>query len=101
MEAGAGLAVVAVCSVPAVTGLVSQLRSPSAKDNFYEDKDGKSTPETIAAFSNRWPKTLVVLFAAAGSASSLAVAILSTSGRQDAFLADWLIFSALVSGISF
>ncbi|ROT39327.1 ATP-dependent bile acid permease [Sodiomyces alkalinus F11] len=96
MEAGAGLAVVAVCSVPAIVGFVSQLRSPSVKENFYEDKDGNSTPEANATFSNRWPKVLIVLLAALGSASSLAVAILSTVDRQDVLLADGLLSAAWI-----
>ncbi|KAL2755097.1 hypothetical protein ACRALDRAFT_2106706 [Sodiomyces alcalophilus JCM 7366] len=101
MEAGIALAIVTVCSIPAISGFVSQLRSPSVKDNFYEDKDGKSTPEAVAAFSNRWPKILAVLLAAVGSASSLAIAILSTvdqaaPDRQDVFLSDWLLCASWI-----
>ncbi|KAK1994844.1 ABC transporter [Colletotrichum falcatum] len=94
-EAGATLGVVALTSVPALAGLVKQLRTRRPKDHFYEDVDGKSTAESSAAFSNRWPKTLIFLFAFLGLAVSLANSIVSTTslgaGKSDGlFIADWL-----------
>ncbi|KAI3529772.1 ABC transporter [Colletotrichum filicis] len=95
IEVGAALGVIALTSVPALTGLVQQLRSRKPKDHFYEDKDGKATAESSAAFSNRWPKTFIFLFAFLGLAVSLANSILATlslhTGKYDnLFIAEWL-----------
>lgn len=95
IEVGAALGVVALTSVPALKGLVKQLRSHKPKDHFYEDKDGKSTTESSAAFSNRWPKTLIFTFAFLGLAVSLANSVLATlslhTGKYDGlFVAEWL-----------
>lgn len=100
--AGAGLGLIAVSSVPGLVGLYRQFRSRAPKDNFYQDKDGKSTPEAVADFSNKWSKTLVVLFAAVGFASSLSLSVLSTLrvlGGRSLLVQDWLVFAAWVSGI--
>ncbi|KAI8230908.1 ATP-dependent bile acid permease [Colletotrichum sp. SAR 10_96] len=93
IEVGAALGLVALTSVPALTGF--QLRSRKPKDHFYEDKDGKSTPDASAAFSNRWPKTFINLFAFAGLALSVANSTLATlslhTGHYDKlFIAEWL-----------
>ncbi|KAK7459859.1 hypothetical protein CaCOL14_009182 [Colletotrichum acutatum] len=95
IEVGAALGVIALTSVPALTGLVQQLRSRKPKDHFYEDKDGKATAESSAAFSNRWPKTFIFLFALLGLAVSLANSILATlslhTGKYDnLFIAEWI-----------
>ncbi|KAK1597465.1 ABC transporter [Colletotrichum navitas] len=95
IEVGAALGVVALTSVPALVGLVKQFRTRRPKDHFYEDVDGKSTAESSAAFSNRWPKTFIFLFALLGLAVSLANSIVSISsshtGKFDSlFIADWL-----------
>ncbi|KAK2005813.1 ABC transporter [Colletotrichum eremochloae] len=95
IEVGAALGVVTLTSVPALVGLVKQLRTRRPKDHFYEDADGKSTAESSAAFSNRWPKTFIFLFAFLGLAVSLANSIVSMSslpaGRFDSlFIAEWL-----------
>ncbi|OHE96667.1 ABC transporter [Colletotrichum orchidophilum] len=95
IEVGAALGVIALTSVPALAGLVRQLQSRKPKDHFYEDKDGKATAESSAAFSNRWPKTFIFLFAFLGLAVSLANSILATlslhTGKYDSlFIAEWL-----------
>ncbi|KAM0335380.1 hypothetical protein ACHAQA_000425 [Verticillium albo-atrum] len=92
-EVAASLAIIAACTIPAVTGLAKQLRTRAPKDHFYADQDGKSTPEAVAAFSNRWPKAFIALFAVLGCATSIAFSILSTAsleGSQGVPLEDWL-----------
>ncbi|OLN81740.1 ATP-dependent bile acid permease 3 [Colletotrichum chlorophyti] len=95
IKVGAALGVVALTSVPAFAGLVRQIRTRKPKDHFYEDKDGKSTPEASAAFSNRRPKTFIFLFAFLGLAVSIANSILTTLSLQighygSVFVAEWL-----------
>ncbi|KAK6214962.1 ABC transporter [Colletotrichum tabaci] len=96
IEVGAALGLIALTSVPALAGLVKQFRSRKPKDHFYEDRDGKSTAESSAAFSNRWPKTFIFLFAFLGLAVSLANSILATSSTRagnkldSLFIAEWL-----------
>lgn len=106
IEVGAALGVIALTSVPALTGLVQQLRSRKPKDHFYEDRDGKATAESSAAFSNRWPKTFIFLFAFLGLAVSLANSILATlslhTGKYDnLFIAEWLSTGISVGKLSF
>ncbi|KAM0242892.1 hypothetical protein ACHAP5_007145 [Fusarium lateritium] len=90
---GAGLAVVALATTPALVTAVTQLRKRTAKDNFYEDIDGKSTPESIAAFSNRLPKIFILALSAIGLGTSIAIAVLSSlNPHTDALLRkNWLI----------
>ncbi|RBQ89932.1 hypothetical protein VDGD_01026 [Verticillium dahliae] len=86
------LAFIALCTLPALSGLIKQLRTRAPKDNFYSDQDGKSTPEAVAAFSNRWPKVFIAFFAALGCATSITLSVLSTTsseGRQGLSLQDW------------
>jgi hypothetical protein len=94
-----GLAFVALCASPAIIAILTQLRDRTPKDNFYEDRDGKATPESIAAFSNRRPKTVILLLSSVGAGTSIAIAILSTIDRvkYGSFLENWLIAAAWVS----
>lgn len=104
IEVGAALGLIALTSVPALVGLVKQFRSRKPKDHFYEDRDGKSTAESSAAFSNRWPKTFIFLFAFLGLAVSLANSILATSSTRagnkldSLFIAEWLATGVSVRG---
>ncbi|PNY26446.1 ATP-dependent bile acid permease [Tolypocladium capitatum] len=88
----AALGITGLASIPAVFAILSQIRNRTPKDNFYEDKDGKSTPEAIAAFSNKVPKTVIVLLSILGFASTAVVSVLTTldSARHDLFLESWL-----------
>ncbi|KAM0353461.1 hypothetical protein ACHAPU_001471 [Fusarium lateritium] len=90
---GAGLAVVALATTPALVTAITQLRKRTAKDNFYEDIDGKSTPESIAAFSNRLPKILILALSTIGLGTSIAISVLSSlNSHVDALLIkNWLI----------
>lgn len=98
----AGLAVTALATVPAVSAIASQIRSRAPKDNFYEDKDGVATPESIAAFSNKASKFAVTFLAASTAALSIALAVLNTTGPSHGslFLTTWLTTGAWVSFLS-
>ncbi|OAA56408.1 ABC transporter, transmembrane domain, type 1 [Cordyceps fumosorosea ARSEF 2679] len=71
----------------------AQLRRAKPQDNWYEDEDGKSTPESIARFSNKTPKLLCFCLAAIAFAASLAISMLATlhSGSRDAITSAWLL----------
>lgn len=95
----AGLTVVGLFSLPGAVALLSQTRNRTPKDNFYSDVDGISTPEAVAAFSNKWPKTAILLFSLTSFGTSVAHSILSSlhADRYDLFVPSWLITAALVS----
>ncbi|KAL6919458.1 hypothetical protein FSST1_003484 [Fusarium sambucinum] len=93
---GAGLGLVALTTAPALVAVIDQLRKRTPKDNFYEDIDGKSTPESIAAFSNRLPKILILVSSATGLGTSIAVSVLSSlhSSSNELLLENWLLTGA-------
>ncbi|KAF4974138.1 hypothetical protein FZEAL_8903 [Fusarium zealandicum] len=93
---GTGLAVVASATAPALVAIFTQLRNRSPKDNFYEDADGKSTPESVAAFSNRLPKCLILALSFAGLGTSIAISVLSSLDLASDVLRleNWLIAGA-------
>lgn len=90
-----GLGIVTILSVPAVLNL-SRLRSRGAKfaTGVYEDKDGKSTPDAVEAFSAKIPKAAILLFSLIGLGVSVALGVISTLGTRDIrgglFLENWL-----------
>lgn len=94
-----GLVIVALSTSPAVSAILAQFRDSSPKDNFYQDVDGHSSPETIAAFSNRRPKGAILALSIIGLGTSIAISVLhflhphyySQSGLE-----NWLITSAWV-----
>lgn len=94
-----GLGLVGLVSIPAIANLALQLTTREPKPVTYEDKDGKATPESIEAYSAKWPKTLVILFAVIASATSIATAVLTTLhvGKDGLFLENWLSAGASVS----
>ncbi|KPM40692.1 ATP-dependent bile acid permease [Neonectria ditissima] len=93
---GAGLAVVALSASPAVLAIITQLRNRTPKDNFYEDHDGRGTPESIAAFSNRRAKFAILLLSVVGLGTSIAVSVLTTlqQAKYGLFLENWLMTTA-------
>ncbi|KAF5545328.1 ATP-dependent bile acid permease [Fusarium napiforme] len=92
---GTGLVVVALATTPALATAVTQLRKRAARDNFYEDADGKSTPESLAAFSNRLPKVLILALSAVGLGTSIAISVLHSLSQSDSLLLkNWLIAGA-------
>ncbi|KAK6849528.1 hypothetical protein PG995_013361 [Apiospora arundinis] len=92
----ASVGLVALFTIPAVTKLVLQLRSRDAKPSeIYEDKDGKSTPEAVKAFSAKVPKAFILLLSLAGLGLSIALAVLSTlDPEKDLYLENWLSVAA-------
>ncbi|KAJ4271438.1 hypothetical protein NW762_000140 [Fusarium torreyae] len=103
---GTGLVVIALATTPALVTAITQLRKRAAKDNFYEDPDGQSTPESVAAFSNRLPKIFILALATIGLGTSIAISVLSSlnSHSNELLLKNWLIAGAwaliLFHGIS-
>jgi hypothetical protein len=75
------LTVVGLATAPGVFAIAHQARHGTPKDNFYEDRDGKSTPEAVAAFSNKKAKAAITILSVGSFATSLAVSILAL---------DWL-----------
>lgn len=98
----AGLGVVGLSALPAIFAILAQLRNRTPKDNFYQDVDGKSTPQIIAAFSTRLPKTLILSLSTIGLGTSIAVALLSTlqHSQHGLFLENWLSTASWVSTIT-
>ncbi|KAF4592006.1 ABC transporter, transmembrane domain, type 1 [Ophiocordyceps camponoti-floridani] len=82
-----------LATLPAVHALGGQIRRRSPKDHFYRDEDGSSTPETVAAFSNKASKTIILLLSALALASSVAAAALNTVGSSHSglVLESWLV----------
>jgi hypothetical protein len=90
-----GLTVTAVSTIPSVV-VLAQRCVPSKRKSYlpvadiYEDEDGTSTHDSVAAFSDRIPKTIIYISTTIGLFSSITLAILS-SISQDAFLVEsWL-----------
>lgn len=94
-----GLAIVGLVSVPAVFSLALQLTTREPKQDTYEDKDGKATSESVKAYSAKWPKALILLFALVSSGTSIATSVLTSlqSGNNGLFLENWLSTGASVS----
>lgn len=94
-----GLGIILLVSTPAFFTFTSQLTTRQPKQETYEDKDGKATPESVTAYSARLPKTLIVLFAALTCSTGIATAVLATLhiGQDGLFLENWLSAGASVS----
>ncbi|KAM5355421.1 hypothetical protein ACJ41O_002067 [Fusarium nematophilum] len=92
----AGLVVVSLSASPALAAIIAQFRNRTPKDNFYQDGDGQSTPESIAAFSNRLPKSLILALSSLGFGTSISISVLSTlsSDQVELLLNNWLITGA-------
>lgn len=90
--AAAGLGLVALAASPAIEAITRQLRNRTPKDNFYSDVDGTSTPEAIASFSTKLPKSIILALSTLGSGTSIATSILCTLGNhsQDSLVENWL-----------
>jgi hypothetical protein len=87
----AGLGLVGLLSLPAVANTVIQLRARESKSEIYEDEDGKSTPESVKAYSAKLPKAFIIFFSVVGLGLSIAVAVVATLGETTGlFLENWL-----------
>jgi hypothetical protein len=95
------LVVVGLLSIRGALSVAAQIRKGTPKDNFYEDRDGKSSPETVAAFTNRPHKIALLLLSFIGLGTSIAVSVLDTfhsgSTHDVLFLENWLATAAWVS----
>ncbi|CAK7221694.1 hypothetical protein SCUCBS95973_004586 [Sporothrix curviconia] len=94
---GAALAAITLLTLPSVSGLIGQIRKRQQRDDaVYSDPDGTATAESVAAFSNKLTKTVVLLSALLGAGTSLAASILATpfTGRDEYFIANWLVTAA-------
>ena len=96
-----GLGIVGLVSIPAVFTFMLQLATRQQKQDTYEDEDGKATPESVAAYSAKLPRTLIVLFAALTCSTGIATAVLATLplGQDGLFLENWLSAGASVSSL--
>ncbi|KAG8408938.1 hypothetical protein J3458_019946 [Metarhizium acridum] len=64
-------------TLPGVFASLAQARDRTPPDNFYQDVDGKATPETMAAFSNKKPKACILVFSVLGFGLSVTTTVLS------------------------
>ncbi|ROV89185.1 hypothetical protein VPNG_10207 [Cytospora leucostoma] len=87
-----GLGIVGLVSLPAISTFILQLTRHEPKQDTYEDKDGKATPDSVKAYSAKVPKSLIVLFAALGFATATSMAVLASIHveRDGLFLENWL-----------
>jgi hypothetical protein len=92
-----GIALIGICSVPAFGSTVTRLRKRDAKQDVYEDGDGKATPESVKAYSGKLPKSCIVVSAGVGLATSIALLITSPHA-DDRVLINSLSIGAWVSG---
>lgn len=93
-----GLALVALLSAPSAFAAVRQIRKGAPRDNFYEDRDGKSTPEAVASFSNRIPKAVVLFFSLVGLGTSITISVFTAiDARRGLTLESWLVTASWVS----
>lgn len=97
-----GLGIILLVSIPAVFTFILQLTTRQPKQDTYQDKDGKATPESVAAYSAKLPKTFIVFFAALTCTTGIATAVLATLhiGQDGLFLENWLSAGASVSKIA-
>lgn len=92
-------ALIGLVSVPAAFTFIRQLTTREPRPDIYEDEDGKATTESLKAYSAKWPKTFVVLFAIISCGTSIATGLLTTLhiGKDGLFLENWLSAGASVS----
>lgn len=72
------LSICAVAACPAITAVFRQVHAGKPKNRFYEDADGRSTPEAVARYSSTLPKTAILFFAVIGAGTSISSVILSS-----------------------
>ncbi|KAJ4210663.1 hypothetical protein NW759_013205 [Fusarium solani] len=77
------LAFTVLSTIAALTSVFRQLRSNKPKDRFYEDADGCATPKSLANFSPKGIKAIILLFSAFGAGTSAASLVLSSLHGAD------------------
>lgn len=100
--AALGLALTAVLTVPAGKAILGRFVNKGYRrlaSELYEDEDGVATEESVAAFSDRWQKYLIILLSIAGFALSVARALLNPDVYPDQqhFVQLWLLVASWVS----
>ncbi|KAL3418595.1 ABC transporter [Phlyctema vagabunda] len=88
----AGLGAVLLLTIPSILYVVAQFREGESKSSTYQDKDGVASEESIAKFSNKIPKVLLLLFTAAGLLVSIALSVLGLLHLTEdgLFVESWL-----------
>jgi hypothetical protein len=86
-------------TLPGLFASLAQARDRTPPDNFYEDDDGKATPESMAAFSNKKPKACILLFSLIGLGLSITTTVLSILNPlgDGLGLENWLVTATWVS----
>ncbi|KAI9642616.1 hypothetical protein NHQ30_009421 [Ciborinia camelliae] len=85
------LLVVSILTLPSGFSVVSHFRGKGKQDlDHYRDKDGVATKETIAEFSTKVPKILLIISALLAFGSSLTLAILNLFRYDGLNLEDWI-----------
>jgi len=74
---GTGVAIIGLCSLPAVSATTTRLTRAEPRAEIYEDEDGRASPESMRAFSTKVPKALILFFAATGLPISIALLLLT------------------------
>ncbi|KAK5657119.1 hypothetical protein OQA88_3647 [Cercophora sp. LCS_1] len=72
-----GVAIIGLCSLPAVSAVVTRLGKRDARQDIYSDADGTATPESMKAFSAKLPKAALLFLAAHGLPVSILIVLLS------------------------
>ncbi|KAB8298622.1 hypothetical protein EYC80_000801 [Monilinia laxa] len=84
------LLVLSILTLPSVSSIISHFREKEKQNlDNYTDKDGIATEETIAAFSTKLPKSLLIISTLLGFGTSLALAILDLFHYDRLKLEDW------------
>ncbi|AEO70139.1 uncharacterized protein THITE_45545 [Thermothielavioides terrestris NRRL 8126] len=77
IAAGTGIAFIGLCSVPALGTVATRLGKRDARQDAYEDADGKASPESLKAYSAALPKSVVLASGAAGLGVSIVLLVIS------------------------
>ena len=93
------LCVVAAATLPSIFAFLYQAHQRMRKDDFYEDADGRATPESVAAFSQRASKRAALALTTLGLAASLVFSVLgfADKGIHNFPPVDWIVSSISVS----
>jgi hypothetical protein len=91
-----GVAFVGLCSVPALGSIAKRISKRDAKQDTYEDGDGKASPESLKAYSAKLPKAVVLASAVAGLGVSIALLIISPHAERRRVITDSLSTGAWV-----
>jgi hypothetical protein len=77
-------------TLPSAISTVSYFRGKEQKWTSYSDKDGVATEETIATFSTKLPKTILMISTILGLGTSIALAILALFHPDGMMTENWI-----------